>query len=140
MRRRHLLLLLLLLACAGAASAQEAVVVAHPGVDAADVDEPTLRRIFLGKKTRWGDGTPVVPVMLEDGPVHEWFVEERVGRSVAKFVTFWKQAVFTGRGMPPRTFATEDELLFYVSRTPGAIGYASRVSPSDGVKVLDVRR
>jgi len=131
-------LLFLLLACAGTASAQPAVVVAHPELAESDVDEPTLRRIYLGKKTRWNDGTPVVPVMLTDGPVHDWFVEERVGRSVPKFVTFWKQSVFTGRGMPPRAFASEDELLFFVARTPGAIGYVSRDAAADGVKVLDV--
>jgi len=134
------ILLLLLTVGAALAAAQPAVVVAHPDLPEDSIDEPTLRRIYLGKKTRWSDGTPVVPVMLKEGRVHEWFLEERVGRSVAKFVTYWKQAVFTGRGMPPRAFDTEDELIFYVSRTPGAVGYASRASPVDGVKILDVER
>lgn len=134
------ILLLMLTAGAALAVAQPAVVVAHPDLAEDSIDEPTLRRIYLGKKTRWSDGIPVVPVMLKEGRTHAWFVEERVGRSVAKFVTYWKQAVFTGRGMPPRAFDTEDELLFYVSRTPGAVGYASRAAPGDGVKVLDVER
>lgn len=134
------LALILLLLLAGLAAAQEVVVVAHPDLAVDDVDEATLRRIFLGKKTRWGDGTPVVPVMLKEGRAHAWFVEERLGRTVPKFVTYWKQAVFTGRGVPPRAFDSEDELLFYVSRTPGAVGYARRAGAADGVKVLDVRR
>ncbi len=130
-----LLIALLLLTASGAARA-EVLVVVHPDVSEAEIEERTLERIFLGKKTRWDDETPIVPVMLKDGPLHEEFVEEMLDRPVARFVTYWKQAVFTGRGVPPRSFETEDELLFYVSRTPGAVGYASSAGGGDGVRVL----
>jgi ABC-type phosphate transport system substrate-binding protein len=114
------------------------VVVVHPDVNAESISDDDLRRIFLGKRTRWSGGEKIVPVVLEGGAIHREFVEEYLDRSVAKYVTYWKQAVFTGRGVPPRAFASEDELRFYVSRTPGAVGYLDEGSPHEGVRVLQI--
>lgn len=114
------------------------LVVAHPGVPQTELDEQTLQRIFLGKKTRWNGDLDVVPVMLKGGLAHQEFVEGLLDRTVARFVTFWKQAMFTGRGLPPRSFATETELLFFVAQTPGAVGYVSEGTDTPGVKVIAV--
>jgi ABC-type phosphate transport system substrate-binding protein len=35
--------------------------------------------------------------------------------------------------------ASEDEVIAYVSRTKGAIGYVSSAAPTNGVKVLPLR-
>ena len=112
------------------------VLIAHPDVPRGTCDEKTVRRIFLGKKTRWEGGLPVVPVMLREGDLHEAFVEEMLDRTVSKFEVYWKQAVFTGRGIPPRSFETEEELLAFVASTPGAMGYVSEVAPLSGVKIV----
>ncbi len=133
---RFVLIIVFVVLLLGLAPLQaDVLVVAHPDVPATELDEQTLQRIYLGKKTRWGGGLDVVPVMLKGGLAHQEFVEGVLDRTVARFVTFWKQALFTGRGVPPRSFATEKELLFYVSQTPGAVGYVSADTATPGVKV-----
>jgi ABC-type phosphate transport system substrate-binding protein len=133
---RILITILLCLLVAAVATADTGVIVVHPDVVVDDLDKATLRRIFLGKKSRWSDDTRIVPVTLKEGIVHQWFVEDLLDRTIAKYVTYWKQAIFTGRGVPPRSFATEDELMFYVSQTPGAIGYVA--TDTDVTQVLVV--
>jgi ABC-type phosphate transport system substrate-binding protein len=133
-------LAVLLLLCGAAASAADAatepfVLVAHPDVPRESLDKKTVSRIFLGKKTRWDGGLPVVPVVLREGDLHESFVEAMLDRTASKYEVFWKQAVFTGRGIPPRSFADEAELLAFVAATPGAVGYVSA-----GTRLKDVKR
>jgi ABC-type phosphate transport system substrate-binding protein len=141
-RTLYSLTVLLLLAAALAPAATAArdaapfVLVAHPDVPRGACDEKTVLRIYLGKKTRWEGGLPVVPAVLRDGALHEAFVERMLDRTVSRFEIYWKQAVFTGRGIPPRSFATETELMAFVADTPGAVGYVSRGTPLKGVKVI----
>lgn len=141
--RTWLSAILVALLCAGGTASTRAqepeasyVLIAHLGVPTDRCDEKTVRRIFLGKKTRWEDGETVVPVMLRSGALHADFVEDLLDRTAARFETYWKQAVFTGRGIPPRAFDDERELLAYVAATPGAVGYVSRDTPRTGVKVI----
>jgi len=114
------------------------LMVVHPDVSVDAIEDEDLRRMYLGKMSRWKGGARVVPVMLKDGPNHELFVEEVMARTVSSFVNYWKQAVFTGRGIPPRSFETESELVFYVSQTPGAVGYVGTDTPLPGVKVITI--
>lgn len=132
---------LLLVICLAAASAiandhARVKMIAHPDVPDVTCSEKNAQRIFLGKKTRWEGGVRIVPVMLSEGDVHEEFVEDLLDRSVAKFEIYWKQAVFTGKGIPPRTFDSESALMTYVAETPGAVGYVSRDVSLHGVKEL----
>lgn len=134
-------LAVLLLLCGASASVADAatapetfVLVAHPDVPRESLDKKTVSRIFLGKKTRWDGGLPVVPVVLREGDLHESFVEAMLDRTASKYEVFWKQAVFTGRGIPPRSFADEAELLAFVAATPGAVGYVSAGASLEGVK------
>ena len=47
-----------------------------------------------------------------------------------------KQAVFTGRGIPPQGFDDEAELAAYVAATPGAVGYVARGTPHPGAREM----
>jgi hypothetical protein len=48
--------------------------------------------------------------------------------------------VFTGKGIPPKSFDTEAELVDFVKTTPGAVGYVSPRTDVTGVKILAVDR
>lgn len=103
------------------------------------LEKESIERIYLGKKSQWSNGTRVVPVILKAGATHTAFVKKILDRDASQFSTYWKQAVFTGRGMPPKSFETEAELIDYVSTTPGAIGYASYIPTSKFVNRLFVK-
>jgi len=120
------------------AANDDLVIIANPGISETAIDNKDLQRIFLGKQTQWGDDTTIVPVMLKSGPLHEEFIERYVDRSVQRFVTYWRQMVFTGKGIPPKSFGSESEMVDFVARTPGSVGYVSAGGNFSGVKELEL--
>ena len=119
-------------------AAGEVVVVANESVAEDEVARKDLQRIYLGKRSTWGDKSTVVPVILKEGPVHEEFVEDVVGRSTHRFTSYWRQMIFTGKGVPPKSFDNAAEVVDFVKATPGAVGYVSPLTDVTGVKVLAV--
>jgi len=53
-----------------------------------------------------------------------------------EFRSQWRKVVFTGQGAMPKAFDSESALIEYVADTPGAVGYVSRISQQDRVKLL----
>jgi len=118
--------------------AQDVIIVTNKAVPTNRVTTAEIRDLFTGASTRLSDGTRVTPVVLKGGPAHEVFLKNYMGRNAEEFRTLWRKLVFTGQGSMPREFSSEAAMLQYVAVTPGAIGYASRVTDADDVKVLSV--
>lgn len=114
------------------------VVVANSSVSVESIAPDDLREIFLGTQHSLSDGSKVTPVLLKGGPTHELFLKSYLGKSVEGFRTWWLQVVFTGQGLLPKTFVSETELVDYVGRTRGAVGYATRGSVRGSVKYISV--
>jgi hypothetical protein len=132
-------LMLLLLGSLGSwtlAGAQDVVLVANKSVKISEITNADLRAIFMGKKTRFVDGSHAIPVTLKGGPAHEVFLNNYVGEGLEEFRSHWRRLVFAGQGTMPKAFDSESALIEYVVATPGAIGYASRISSQDDVTVL----
>ena len=123
---------------AGAARAQEILIVANRSVSVSQISATQLRDIFMGTRTRFNDGNRALPVLLKGGPVHEVFLSRIVGDNPEEFRVRWRRMVFTGQGSMPKEVSSEQALIDYVSATPGAIGYASRLPDPGAVKVLTV--
>lgn len=129
--------LISLLAFAAPAMAEETVIV-NGASPVADLSEDDLKDYYLGKKANWPDGSKVVVVVLKDGPSHEKLMG-KLGKSSSQFSTGWKKLVFTGKGAMPEQVGSEDELVAFVAKTPGAIGYADAGKVKDGVKAVPVK-
>lgn len=119
-------------------SVSTVVVIVHPelSIDTLAVEE--LQLMYLGKRSRWPDDTKVRPALIKSGAIHESFVNDVLDRTPAKFNSYWKQLVFTGKGVPPKSFASEQDLIEYVMATPGAVGYVSPATRPDGVRMIVV--
>jgi hypothetical protein len=130
--------LMVVLGMALAAGAQDVLIVANRGVSASQISGAQLRDIFIGARSLSNDGTRVAPVVLKGGPVREVFLRKHVGDNPEEFRARWRKAIFTGQGSMPKECRTEGEQLDYLGITPGAIGYVSRVSETNSVKVLRV--
>jgi len=135
-KARFLILLLASLGSWSAARAQDVVLVANQGVKISEITNADLRAIFMGTRTRFADGSHAVPVTLKGGPVHEVFLKTHVGESPEEFRSEWRKVVFTGQGAMPKAFDSESDLIEYVGSTPGAVGYVSRISSQNRVKIL----
>ncbi|NQT24971.1 hypothetical protein HQ585_06435 [candidate division KSB1 bacterium] len=114
------------------------VVIANNSVSVSSINSATLKLIFLGKKNSWSDGSKIVPVTLKSGNTHEAFLGAYVQKSSSQFSSFWKQAIFTGEGTPPRSFKSAAELVAFVKNTSGAVGYVPAGTSTTGVKKLKV--
>lgn len=109
-----------------------------------DVPEDALgagqvKNLFLGKTAQWSTGSRVVLSMLKGGDVSAEFLKSNVKKSQKQFSTFWKKAVFSGTGEMPASFDTEADMVMFVSRTAGAIGYIDDATPHDDVKVISIK-
>jgi ABC-type phosphate transport system substrate-binding protein len=122
--------------CAPAFS--ETIVIVNNGVAATALDADTLQKIYLGKTTQWDNGDKISAVTLNEGPVHDGFLNNIIKKSSSQFLTYWKQMIFTGKGTPPKSVPSETEVVGFVSSTPGGIGYIDSATPHDGVKAIPV--
>ncbi|SMF60104.1 PBP superfamily domain-containing protein [Tistlia consotensis] len=129
----------LLLPVAG--RAQELLVVANPSVEVpAPLSLGQLAAIYLLRITRWPDGSHIVPVNREaTSGVRALFTERVLRQSNASLAAYWNEMHFKGR-LPPVVQESEQAVLAFVRKVPGAIGYVGAVGdppvPPAGVKVL----
>lgn len=121
-----------------ASAAAEETVILNGASAVAELTEDDLKDYYLGKKASWPDGSKVVVVVLKDGPSHDKLMG-RLGKSSSQFTTGWKKLVFTGKGAMPEQVGSEDDLVAFVAKTPGAIGYADAGKVKDGVKAVPVK-
>jgi len=114
-------------------------VIANPSVGASSVSADELKNVFLITKTSLADGSHVEPVLEKGGPTHEAFIKEYLGKSDAALQTYYRSLVFTGKASMPKTLGADAEVVAYVAKTKGAIGYVSAGAATAGVKALEVK-
>lgn len=131
-----LVLSLALVIPGGAVIAADIMVITSKNAPAENMDKDVIKKIFLGKKRTWADGSAIELVTLEKGDAHTTFLKAYVNKTVSQFSTFWRKKVFTGQGKLPKSFASEMELVEYVAGKNSAIGYVSGGADTTSVKVV----
>ena len=135
----HILMAAMVSMCIVAtASAAELKVIANPSVGASSVSADEVKAVFLATKTSLSDGSHVEPVLLKSGATHEAFVKQYLGKSDSALQTYYRSLVFTGKGSMPKALSTDAEVVAYVTKTKGAIGYVSSGTAAGGAKTLTV--
>ncbi len=121
-------------------SAQDVVLIVNPGNETDALSQKDLQKIYLNKKSHWRSGVRVVPVTLESGSIHDAFLNRYLRKDQRQFSLMWKRLLFSGNGVPPVSFASEEEVIDFVARTPGAIGYVSGKVSLTGVTAVRIQR
>ncbi|MCH9647911.1 MAG: hypothetical protein K0U98_06705 [Deltaproteobacteria bacterium] len=116
-------------------------IVVHPDVTDNSLTRGEVSDLFLKKKVEWANGTTVRPVVLKEKTIEDAFCNDVIGRSSIAVKKYWQRQIFTGRGTPPEEKLKDEEILSFVSKTPGAIGFVSpRASTAQSqVKILQLR-
>ena len=130
---------ILVLSAAAVLQAADIKVIANPSVGTSSVSTDELKGVFLATKTSLSDGSHVEPVLEKDGPVHEAFVKEYLGKTDSALQTYYRSLVFTGKASMPKTLGADSEVVAYVAKTKGAIGYVSSGANTAAVKTLEVK-
>ncbi len=115
------------------------VVVVNQANPVSSLARGEVSNLFLGKVTKWPDGSTVHPIDLPArSPVRAAFSREVHGKSVTSISAYWQQLIFSGRAVPPSEGASEGEIMAYVRSDRSAIGYVSAGPPPAGLKVIKV--
>ena len=124
----------------GAAHAHAQVaIIANNSVATSEISRADLHDIFTGASSSIKGSGEVSPVLLKASSAHEEFLNKYIGKSDAAFRAEWRSLLFSGQSTMPKTFDSDAEVVDYVARTRGAIGYIASSSPHSGVKALAVR-
>lgn len=127
MRTHYLLLgvLMLLVNCASASADVVAVVSTQSAIVHLSANE--IADIFLGKRTRFPDGSQAVPIDLAEGsPERAEFYTRFAAKNPVEMKMHWAKLIFTGRGQPPRQVSDAAAVKAALAQQPNAIGYLDR--------------
>jgi ABC-type phosphate transport system substrate-binding protein len=123
-----------------AAASQEVVAVVSAKSAVTALSSSQVADIFLGRATRFPDGTVAVPIDLnEESPERDRFYEQYTGKSPAQVKAHWSKIIFTGRGQPPRQASNSSEAKKLIAENPNAIGYIDGSAVDRTVRVLPSR-
>jgi ABC-type phosphate transport system substrate-binding protein len=93
--------------------------------------------IFLGKVSRFPNGTQAAPIDQEEGsPARDEFYATYAGKSPAQVKSYWARIIFTGRGQPPKAVLNSVEVRKLVAANPEAISYIERSALDSSVKIV----
>jgi ABC-type phosphate transport system substrate-binding protein len=138
MKHSKLILATLAAATIGAfadAHAGDVVVIVNKGNDSAD--KATIVKVYSGEAKTWSNGDAVAAFDLpEDNPSRAAFAGEVMGKNLSNMKALWAQNVFTGKAVPPKKLASDDEVKKAVAASKGAVGYIKAGSADDTVKVI----
>lgn len=136
MNRFRLSLAVALWAVLAAASRATPVAVANRSLANEKLDPAKLKAVFLGRRVSWAVGGRVVLAILPDGALADAFLGKATGMDAASFRNYWRRLAMTGGGLPPKTFSSDADLVAFVARTPGAIGFADDADAGSSVVVV----
>jgi hypothetical protein len=105
------------------------VAITHPSITLAADD---LRDVFLGDKQLAGS-TKLVPVDNESA--QDLFLAKVVKLDATKYTNAWTKKSFRDGLTPPAIKATDAEVIDFVKRTSGAVGYVKSAPPA-GVNTI----
>jgi ABC-type phosphate transport system substrate-binding protein len=112
-------------------------VIVHPSNPLEAAERSFVADAFLKKVTRWNDSEPIRAVDLRpENPARRRFSEEVLKRSVGAVRSFWQQRIFSGRDVPPPELESDESVVAFVAKYPGAIGYVAGATKLTGVRAL----
>jgi len=135
---RYLLIAIAVVACLPLKGyAADVKVIANSSVSSSSVSADDLKDVYLENKDSLG-GAHVEPVLLKGGAAHEAFLKTYLGKSDSLLQTYYRSLLFSGKGSMPKALGSDAEVVAYVAKTKGAIGYVSAGASTEGVKTLEV--
>jgi len=128
------LLLALAAASTSAHAADGVVVIGHENVK--HLDARTVARIYTGRVIEV-DGVSVTAINANVGnPVREHFLRIYLDQDEDKYTAYWTVRRYIGKGASPREFGNTNDIINFVTTTPGAVGYIKESDIRPGLNVL----
>jgi hypothetical protein len=117
----------------------EIKIVANTNVGLSEISRDELNRIFLMTKTSLPGVPHVEPVLENAGMARDLFLKLYMGRTHEALMTYYRGLLFAGKGSIPKSFNSDLEVINYVAKTKGAIGYVNVATDTAAIKNLRVK-
>ncbi|MDY6982739.1 MAG: phosphate ABC transporter substrate-binding protein [Pseudomonadota bacterium] len=138
MKTPYLILGALMLMASCAAASAEVVVVVSAKSPIADLSANEIADIFLGKRSRFPDGSNAIPIdQAEGSPEREAFYARFAAKTPVEMKMHWSKLIFTGRGQPPRQVHDAAAVKAALAQQPNAIGYLDRRYVDASLTILE---
>jgi len=119
-----------------AVSIADMLIIVHPE-NTAKIDAKFVKNLYLGKVSKFSDGTAANPVILGDNEkMTQLFLKEIVKQKPTQFKRFWSKALFTGKGTPPQELENQLEMLNLIMTDRTAIGFIHADSFTNDVRAV----
>lgn len=119
-------------------AAADYVIIVNKANGIGSISSTDLQNIYSGKKTTWSDGKNIA-ACFNNGDAQADFLKEAIKKTLPQYQTFWKKAVFTGTGNPPKELGSDAAVKNYVANNPNAIGFISASSLDATIKKIDLK-
>ena len=121
---------------ASSARAHDLLVIVNSSVEVRSLTASEVSSIYLLKSTVWPDGARIVPVNREAASeARERFSRTVLRQDNAVLSAYWNEMHFKGR-LPPLIQESDQAVLAFVQKVPGALGYIDAATAPVNVKVV----
>jgi len=139
---RRIALVVVLLGAAAAASAQDAAykVIVNASNPTATAKRAAIAQLFMSRSVSWAWGPGADPVdQSMTSPIRDAFSREVLGMPLAAVQNYWRKRLLDTHEVPPLVKASDAEVIGYVAKNPGAVGYvAAATDLPPAVKALKI--
>lgn len=122
-----------LLAFSGSAVAGVVAIVNKANTSA---DKAMIGKLYTGEAKSWSDGEQAKLYDLSGESERESFCKAYTGKSAGAIKATWAQAVFSGRGVPPKMLDSDAEVKSEVAKDKNAVGYVNESSVDGSVRAV----
>jgi ABC-type phosphate transport system substrate-binding protein len=132
-------LTLFILLTGTASFAAEVILITNPGNVVSAISPQDAKNIYLGKKSTWNDGNHVITYTQANAEITGKFTKNFIKKTAQQFNLYWRKAIFTGKGTPPKEVNNSEQMKKMVAGGNGTIGYILDSELDSTVKKLQVR-
>ncbi|THB74093.1 MAG: hypothetical protein D6B28_02655 [Gammaproteobacteria bacterium] len=124
-----------------------AEIIANSSLFQGTISKRELRSIFSLRLKQWRTGERIIVVTYSDATsvgktFHANFCKDALGVFPHQLQQAWDRSIYSGTGVPPKKVDTLEQMLDFIAKTKGAIGYVDGgivdVDAVDGVKIINV--
>jgi ABC-type phosphate transport system substrate-binding protein len=112
----------------------DVVVVVSASSPVSQLTKDQVADIFLGNSTNIPGGGKAEPV--DNDGAREEFYTKVAGKSAAQVKALWAKLSFSGKGTPPKSVGSDDDVKKAVAGNPNAIGYMDKSRVDASVKTV----
>jgi hypothetical protein len=115
-------------------------IIVNPSNPVTVLDRRFIEDAFLKRIKTWSSGQVIHPVDLGPrSPVRARWTDDMFRRPLEALRAYWQQRIFSGRDLPPPELDSDADVIRYVVKHDGAIGYVSGSAALGAAKPVSLR-